>query len=114
MTSEEDKRVQDSLYESFEQRRYGCPRPIPFVLRPDDAIEFIQRGRELGLTLVGVEGAEIQPNGQLQFSTLKYETSLGLGECPADMPQQQFVDHTIAVIRSAPADKWVFEVAFDD
>lgn len=33
---------------------------------------------KLGLNLWGVERAVIQPNGQLQLGTLKYETSLGL------------------------------------
>ena len=75
-----------------------------FLLRLEDAVEFIIRGNELGLHLLGVEGFRVTPAGA-------YQPVQEASNDIVDYSGKDFVGDTIALVRRQPATLW-YQVAF--
>ena len=79
-----------------------------FLFSADDAVDFIQRGIELGLMLAGVDGFIKLHTGCLQ---LRREFCNDMGD--GDIPYEEFVDATIDLVRAGSSEDVLFDVVFD-
>jgi hypothetical protein len=77
-----------------------------FLLRLEDAIEFILRGNELGLHLLGVEGFRVTSAGG-------YQPVQEASNDIVDYAGKDFVEDTIEFVRSQPVIFW-YQVVFSD
>jgi hypothetical protein len=77
-----------------------------FLLRLEDAVEFILRGNELGLHLLGVEGFRVTEAGAFQP---EQEASNDIIDYAGD----DFVKETVRFIQSQSSPYW-YQVGFSD
>ncbi len=77
-----------------------------FLLRIENAVEFILRGNELGLHLLGVEGFRVTTAGG-------YQPIQEASNDIMDYTGKDFVETTIEFVRSQPANLW-YQVVFSD
>ena len=78
-----------------------------FLLLPDDAIEFLVKGVELGLCFVGIDGFSILHTGCLQ--RLK-DFSNDIDD--SKVSYEEFIVDSIYLIESGRPDQVLFEVVF--
>jgi len=93
------------LKEEFSDRA-KCPESL-FLLNPHDAIDFIQRGRSLKLTLAGVEGFTITEQGAYQPHQ---EFSNDIMD--SNSSQEDFVDSTTNLILANPEKEIWYQIVF--
>jgi hypothetical protein len=106
MNSNSSQPVLDSLRSEFRAKAH-MSEDI-FLLSPVDAVDFIQRGIDLGLMLAGVDGFITLHTGCLE---LRWEFSNDIAD--TEIPYEEFVVSTIDLIQAESSQDVLFDVVFD-
>jgi hypothetical protein len=106
MTINSHQHILDTLRSEFADKSHW--QEDMFLLSPDDAMAFIQRGMELGLRFVGVDGFSVLHTGCLQ---LQQAFSNAIDD--RDMAYEEFIVDTMNLIQAGSSEGIVFDVVFD-
>jgi hypothetical protein len=98
--------ILDGLRSEFQAKAHRTEEM--FLLSPEVAADFIERGIESGLRLVGIDGFSVLHTGCIQ---LRQEFSNAIDDCA--MSYEEFMVATMDLIQAGSSEEILFDVVFD-